>query len=67
MDIEQAIIRICCLCNKIKSSNGWIEQDRAPAYSLSHGYCPQCYMKVVEGIKGEALPESDAKNKQALP
>lgn len=71
MNTQRAFTRICCLCNKIKSASGWVEQGDADASTLSHGYCPRCYLKVIERIKSRrpirVIMHGEAKNKPALP
>lgn len=37
------MITICCVCSKVKHSDGWrhvehVSDDEIP----SHGYCPEC-------------------------
>lgn len=57
MKTRKKVTRICCLCHKIKSSEGWVEQERAAGAVFSHGYCPQCYAKVMRGVEKRLLCE----------
>ena len=43
------MITICCVCKKIKCRDGWEKQSGIEDYEyLSHGYCPECYSKMME-------------------
>jgi len=55
MKKRKKVIRICCLCNRVKSLDGWVEQERVAGVALSHGYCPQCYAKVMRGVEKRLL------------
>ncbi|MCK5227298.1 MAG: hypothetical protein KAJ60_10435 [Desulfobulbaceae bacterium] len=39
---------ICCVCHRRKSLKGWVRQFIKQYNTLSHGYCPECYKKVMQ-------------------
>ena len=45
------MVTICCVCQKTKTEDGWINQPQ-PLHELpSHGYCPICAQKALEEIR----------------
>lgn len=38
---------ICCICQRQKGENGWDRAVVKPCTDLSHGYCPECYRKIL--------------------
>ena len=45
---------ICCLCLKTKGQDGWEMQDHGQYKEFSHGYCPECYRKIMQKIRLKA-------------
>lgn len=41
---------ICCVCRKTKNRNRWSKKVSGAGESLSHGYCPQCYQKMIDKV-----------------
>ncbi|MBU0731240.1 MAG: hypothetical protein KKE17_11850 [Proteobacteria bacterium] len=46
---------ICCLCQRIKCSGGWIEQVAPPGKNISHGYCPECFQFALQKLRADIL------------
>lgn len=42
---------ICCVCRKVKRSDGWREVTPRPGRPQSHGYCPDCGAEVLRSIE----------------
>ena len=38
---------ICCICKRKKGESGWEKAVVKPFADLSHGYCPECYRKLM--------------------
>lgn len=48
----QSIILQCCVCERVKSGEGWVHvaiASDAPG-SVSHGYCPVCFEMAMASI-----------------
>jgi hypothetical protein len=48
------IITQCCVCGQTKDSNGiydGIKKEVIRVGNVSHGYCPECFKKVMDEIK----------------
>lgn len=44
------MLTICCICNKTKHNSDWVDEPLPEDTILSHGYCPQCYLKQMKEI-----------------
>ena len=44
------MLTICCVCNKTKHKNAWVNEPLPEDIIFSHGYCPQCYEKQKQKI-----------------
>jgi hypothetical protein len=44
---RKVIETICCVCQRKKGENGWEKGMIKPFADLSHGYCPECYQKIM--------------------
>jgi hypothetical protein len=43
--------RMCCVCSKVEHEGQWRFRHRPSENErVTHGYCPQCYIKVMEDI-----------------
>lgn len=57
---QNDIILKCCVCDRIKTDWGWdyqfasFDEDKL----FSHGYCPSCYMRIVQEIEDEPVTEA---------
>lgn len=40
------MVIVCCVCQKMKKGNFWIEDPPPRHELLSHGYCPTCAAEV---------------------
>jgi hypothetical protein len=40
---------ICCVCARRKGIRGWRKAAVSSFAALSHGYCPECYCKLMRG------------------
>ncbi|MDA8165726.1 MAG: hypothetical protein M0017_11930 [Desulfobacteraceae bacterium] len=38
---------VCCVCHRQKGKNGWERKTTLPCTNVSHGYCPECYRKMM--------------------
>jgi len=48
---------ICCVCQRVKGEDGWVLVAGLVASRLSHGYCPECYEKAMDALRGQlAMP-----------
>ena len=50
------LLPICCVCKKVRNDKNYWEQvesyiSKRTEAQFSHGYCPDCYQKVIEEIK----------------
>lgn len=44
------MVTVCCVCNKSKTNDGWINTNIEESETLSHGYCPHCANQVRKEI-----------------
>ena len=42
--------KVCCVCAKTDNGSGWSREPLADYRRLSHGYCPDCYRRLMERI-----------------
>lgn len=49
--------RICCVCLKIKSQNGWERGGSLKDGKISHGYCPKCYRELIAQIPADVFAD----------
>lgn len=38
---------VCCICEKTKNGNNWTNTTCDHNEVLSHGYCPECFQKII--------------------
>jgi hypothetical protein len=50
------MITICCVCKKTKKNNLWETRPIPNQTHISHGYCPQCFRKVLTDFKASFSP-----------
>ncbi len=44
--------RMCCICNKVEQGGQWKVCRAMPdGEPVTHGYCPDCYVKVMMEIE----------------
>ena len=36
------MVLVCCVCNRVKKQERWVEDPFPTAELASHGYCPEC-------------------------
>lgn len=45
---ELVMQTMCCVCQKTKSQAGWIQGRAEKKGRVSHGYCPDCFHRIME-------------------
>ncbi len=56
---------ICCVCGKVKRSNGWRQVTPRPGWPQSHGYCPECGAAALRAIEELYGAGSDTRQRLA--
>ncbi len=54
------MVTVCCVCNKLKTEAGWVDQDYDETQEISHGYCPICALKLrveIEALRSMKLQD----------
>lgn len=41
---------ICCMCQRVKHQDDWLEAALKGQEPLSHGFCPECYEKTMHWV-----------------
>lgn len=44
------MVTVCCVCNKTRTSDGWVQCLLPEHEPASHGYCPVCNEEVLKEL-----------------
>lgn len=51
---------VCCICNKVKTNNGWRPGQVRAKERPSHGFCPSCHRRMLNMIMAHATKSVQA-------
>ncbi len=63
------MITVCCVCQRIKHENQWVEENIPSGELPTHGYCPECAaMARIELflLRLRDLVEKDSREKRSV-
>lgn len=58
--------KICCVCHKTETLNGWTVRNTKAGEKISHGYCPVCFQHLLAKIASYAPTGKRPADRQAL-